>query len=54
MNGRAYYPYTIEAYLSTGKEKFRKSKRNDEEEEQKRHEEYGKWLDMQENDLHAE
>jgi hypothetical protein len=47
MNGRAYYPHTIEAYLSTGKEKFKRSKRNDEEEEKKRHEEYGKWLESQ-------
>ena len=47
MNGRFYDQRVIEASLSSGKEKFKKSKAGNEEEERKRHEEYGKWLDSQ-------
>ena len=48
MNGRAFAGRIVEASISTGQEKFKKNKRGNEEEETKRQEEYGKWLETQE------
>jgi HIV Tat-specific factor 1 len=47
MDGRAFYPHIVEAYISTGREKFQRSRNNDEEDEERRHLDYGDWLDSQ-------
>ena len=48
MDGRAFAGRTVVAYISNGTEKFKKSKRGNEEEDAKRQEDYGKWLESQE------
>lgn len=50
MDSRYYDGRSIAATISTGREKFSKTRRDNEEEEKLRHEEYGKWLDEQEQD----
>jgi hypothetical protein len=48
MDGRAFDGRTVVAYISTSSEKYKKNKRGNEEEEAKRQEDYGKWLESQE------
>ncbi|KAJ3320730.1 hypothetical protein HDV06_005023 [Boothiomyces sp. JEL0866] len=48
MNGRFFAGRKIEAYLSKGNDNFKKSKKNMEDDE-KRQEEYGKWLEEQDD-----
>jgi hypothetical protein len=47
MHGRAFAGRVIEASISSGQEKFKKSKRSNDEEDKQRQEEYGKWLESQ-------
>jgi hypothetical protein len=46
MDGRYFDGRKVVAYSSKG-EKFKKSVKGNEEEEKRRQEEYGKWLDSQ-------
>lgn len=48
MNGRFYDGRVVGASVSTGEEKFKRAKRDTEQEEKDRHEEYGRWLDSEE------
>ncbi|KAJ3276055.1 hypothetical protein HDV01_006225 [Terramyces sp. JEL0728] len=48
MNGRFFAGRKIEAYLSKGNDNFKKSKTNSEDDE-KRQEDYGKWLEEQDD-----
>ena len=47
MDGRAFDGRTVAASISSGSEKFKKTKRGNEEDDAKRQDEYGKWLESQ-------
>ncbi len=47
MDGRFYDGRLLKAFIATGGERFKKSRKDNEEEEQRRHEEYARWLESQ-------